>query len=73
MLRKFFDKIDNLHNNYIDLNGFIKAGDECRLLQGVSMDRPSIILSSLNLEENGECHIRVGGSGAILAEGEINI
>ena len=33
MLRKFFDKIDNLHNNYIDLNGFIKAVSIVQIIQ----------------------------------------
>lgn len=55
------------------LNGFIKAGQECRLLQGEAMGRASVILTDLNLDENGKCCIRVGGSGAILAEGEINL
>ena len=33
MLKKFFDKIDNLHNRYIDLNGFIKAVSIVQIVQ----------------------------------------
>lgn len=55
------------------LNGLVNPGDECRILQGEAMGRPSVILTSLNLDESGKCLIRVGGSGAILAEGEIYI
>lgn len=53
------------------LNGFVKPGDKCRILQGEAMGRPSVILSSLELDAKDKCRIRVGGSGAILAEGEI--
>lgn len=53
------------------MNGFVKSGDQCRILQGEAMGRPSVILTSLKLEEDGKCRIRVGGSGAILVEGDI--
>ena len=69
------------------LNGFIKAGDDCRFVQGEKMNRPSLILSHIEAsgEENGEtengeaennkasCSIQVGGSAVILAEGDIKL
>lgn len=54
------------------LNGFVQAGDDCRFVQGEAMDRPSVILS--HIEADAEtCKIQVGGTGVILAEGEIHI
>ena len=54
------------------LNGFVSAGDDCRFVQGEAMDRPSVILS--HIEADAEtCKIQVGGTGVILAEGEIHI
>ena len=54
------------------LNGFVAAGDDCRFVQGEAMDRPSVILS--HIEADAEtCKIQVGGTGVILAEGEIHI
>lgn len=64
------------------LNGFVKNGDHCKFIQGEAMDRPSVILSTFELDcsadgcEEGSarpCYIQVGGSGVVLAEGEIHI
>ncbi len=53
------------------LNGFVKGGDNCRFVQGEKMERPSVILSHLEADAEGKCTIQVGGTGVILAEGEI--
>lgn len=64
------------------LNGFVKNGDHCKFIQGEAMDRPSVILSTFELDcsadgcEEGAarpCYIQVGGSGVVLAEGDIHI
>lgn len=55
------------------LNGFVESGDDCRFIQGEKMCRPSAILSHLEADENGSCKIQVGGSGVILAEGDIKL
>lgn len=55
------------------LNRFVQPGDECRILQGEAMGRPSVIMSCLSLDNYGKVSIRVGGNGAILAEGEIHL
>ena len=55
------------------LNGFVKSGDDCKFIQGEKMQRPSVILSHLEADSLGVCKIQVGGSGVMLAEGEINI
>ncbi|MDO4741677.1 MAG: PhzF family phenazine biosynthesis protein [Eubacteriales bacterium] len=55
------------------LNGFVRPGDECSILQGEDMGRPSVIRSSLRLDDHGNVRICVGGSGAVLVEGEIYI
>lgn len=55
------------------LNGFVKSGDDCKFIQGEKMQRPSVILSHLEADSQGSCKIQVGGSGVMLAEGEINI
>ena len=64
------------------LNGFVNDGDDCRFVQGEAMHRPSVILSHLDVDcsaggcEEGSarpCFIQVGGSGVVLAEGEIHI
>ena len=55
------------------LNGFIKSGDNCKFLQGEKMDRPSIILSHIQASDDESCNIQVGGSGVILAEGDIKL
>ena len=54
------------------LNGFVAAGDDCRFVQGEAMDRPSVILSHIEADAES-CKIQVGGTGVILAEGEIHI
>ena len=54
------------------LNGFVKSGDDCKFIQGEKMKRPSVIVSHIEADENG-CLIRVGGTGIMVAEGEINI
>lgn len=55
------------------LNGFIKSGDNCKFLQGEKMDRPSVILSRIQVSDDESCNIQVGGSGVILAEGDIKL
>ena len=55
------------------LNGFVKSGDACKFIQGEKMQSPSVILSHLEADSQGSCKIQVGGSGVMLAEGEINI
>lgn len=55
------------------LNGFVKSGDDCKFIQGEKMQRPSVILIHLEADSQGGCKIQVGGSGVMLAEGEINI
>lgn len=66
------------------LNGFVKDGDDCKVIQGEKMDRPSVILSHLDVECSADgceetdatqrqCYIKVGGSAVILAEGEIRL
>lgn len=55
------------------LNGFVKNGDDCRFIQGEKMCRPSAILSHLEADEHESCKIQVGGSGVILAEGDIKL
>ena len=55
------------------LNGFIKSGDNCKFLQGEKMDRPSVILSHIQVSDDESCSIQVGGSGVILAEGDIKL
>lgn len=57
---------------YFYLNDIIKAEDSCKFIQGEKMDRPSAILTEIKADKNG-CLIKVGGSAAILAEGEIHI
>ena len=67
---------------YAYLHRFLREGQTCRFLQGEKMGRPSIIITRLEAdisadgcEESAErpCYIQVGGSGAILAEGEIQL
>ena len=55
------------------LNGFVKAGDDCRFVQGEKMERPSVILSHLDVDADGACKIKVGGSGVMVAEGDIKL
>ena len=66
------------------LNGFVKNGDNLKIIQGEKMQRPSAILTSLEAECSAEgceeksaaerpCYIKVGGNAVMLAEGEINL
>ena len=57
---------------YFYLNDIIKADDSCKIIQGEKMDRPSVILTNINADQD-ECKIKVGGGAVILAEGEINL
>ena len=47
-------------------------GEENTFIQGEAMGRPSKINSRLT-GEGGNVKVQVGGSGVILAKGEINI
>ena len=40
------------------LNGFIKSGDNCKFLQGEKMDRPSVILSHIQVSDDESCSIQ---------------
>ena len=52
------------------LHGFIAAGSDCRFVQGEKMGRPSVVHA--HIENNGgACAVRVGGEGAVVAEGEL--
>ena len=57
---------------YFYLNGRIDAKAHCKYIQGEAMDRPSVILTTIDAEGEN-CRIQVGGSAVILAEGEIHI
>lgn len=57
---------------YFYLNDIIDAKANCKIIQGEKMDRPSVILTEIEADEE-KCLIKVGGSAVILAEGEINI
>ena len=52
--------------------GLIPDGRESVFIQGEAMDRPSRILSHLQLTE-GQPQVQVGGNAVILAAGEINL
>lgn len=58
------------------LNGLVETGESCTMIQGEKMGRPSLIISNINIktvDAPETIEIRVGGSGVILAEGEINL
>lgn len=55
------------------LNGFVHDGDDCRFVQGEKMNRPSVILSHFDAKGDGSCFVQVGGSGVMLAEGDIKL
>lgn len=57
---------------YLYKNGLIGECTENLFIQGEAMDRPSKIRSRLTAE-SGTVKIQVGGSGVILAVGEINL
>ena len=56
---------------YLYKNALIDNGAGCNFLQGEAMDRPSNIMSRIT-EEGGSVKIQIGGTGAILATGEIS-
>lgn len=55
---------------YLLLNGMIEKKSSCTFVQGESMNRPSMIRTSVDASEEG-CSIKVGGKAAVLASGEI--
>lgn len=55
---------------YLYKHGLKKAGEKCLYVQGESMGRPSKIAAELQAET---AKISIGGTGVILAEGEIYI
>lgn len=57
---------------YLYENGLLAENQENVFIQGESMDRPSKITSRL-MAEGGNVSIQVGGSGRILAHGEIDL
>ena len=57
---------------YLKINNIINASDSCKIIQGEAMNRPSIILTQIEADDQ-KSKIKVGGSAVILAEGEINI
>lgn len=57
---------------YFYLNDIIPAKAECKIIQGEKMDRPSIILSTIEATEES-CQIKVGGTAVVLAEGQIRL
>lgn len=57
---------------YLYDRGLLQAEKETVFVQGEAMDRPSLIRSVLTIE-NGAVKIKVGGSGKVLAEGEIHL
>lgn len=57
---------------YFYLNDIIDAKANCKIIQGEKMDRPSVILTEIEADDE-KCLIKVGGSAVILAEGEIHL
>ena len=57
---------------YFYLNNLIDAKANCKIIQGEKMDRPSVILTEIEADDE-KCLIKVGGSAVILAEGEIHL
>lgn len=57
---------------YLYRNGLVTPGAENVFVQGEAMERPSRITSRLT-EDGQDVKIQVGGSGVILAEGEIHL
>ena len=53
--------------HYLSVNGVIPAKGDFSFLQGEAMNRPSVIMT--RIAENGTVY--VGGSGYVLAKGEI--
>ncbi len=54
-------------------NGFVRSGDDCLFIQGEAMGRPSEIRTRLTCDPDGTCRIQVGGTGVVMAEGDIRI
>jgi len=57
---------------YLHIHGLAPSGYDCLFLQGEAMGRPSKIITSLDVQGDAPV-IKVGGEGAVLAEGEIFI
>ncbi len=57
---------------YFYLNNIIDGKANCKIIQGEKMDRPSVILTDIEADDE-KCLIKVGGSAVILAEGEIHL
>lgn len=55
---------------YLYKNGILKDGDQCTVIQGEAMNRPSKIVAKINADDE-KIKIKVGGFAAMLAEGEI--
>lgn len=58
---------------YLYLNNIIKDGDSSLIIQGEKMLRPSKIFTYFSENVDSLPLIKVGGSGVILAEGNINL
>ena len=58
---------------YLYKNALIEDGANCLFLQGESMDRPSKIMSRITELEESRVKVQIGGNGAILAKGDIQI
>ncbi|MCQ2547568.1 MAG: PhzF family phenazine biosynthesis protein [Clostridia bacterium] len=55
---------------YFYLNDMLLPSKKCKVIQGEKMQRPSVIMTSLEEKADGQL-IQVGGSAVVLAEGEI--
>lgn len=55
---------------YLNQNKLISNSSKCTFLQGETMQRPSVISTTLELKD-GICNIWVGGSSKIVAKGEL--
>ncbi|XVG96185.1 PhzF family phenazine biosynthesis protein [Eubacteriales bacterium KG127] len=61
---------------YLYLNGLISDSAVCNVVQGETMNRPSIInvsLSKTSVQGKKSIMIKVGGQGVILAKGQVNL
>ncbi|MDD4583234.1 MAG: PhzF family phenazine biosynthesis protein [Eubacteriales bacterium] len=56
---------------YLYKNALIDDGANCIFIQGESMGRPSKIVGRLRVEEEEGIKVQIGGTGAVLARGEI--
>jgi len=57
---------------YLHIHDLAPAGVDCCFLQGEAMGRPSKIVASIDVPDK-EPVIKVGGKGAVLAEGQIHL